>query len=77
MKWNAGLITRNEARVAMGMKAFEGEGGDDLAPVTASAPAMIEEKAMQPADRYDELRGWWEKFGPEDAQGILDAESIK
>jgi HK97 family phage portal protein len=74
MKWNAGLITRNEARVAMGMKAYEGDGGDDLAPV--NAPQVIEEKAMRPADRYDELRGWWEKFGPEDAQGILDAEKV-
>lgn len=77
MKWQAGLVTRNEARVAMGMKAYEGEGGDDLAPV-GNAPAAIDEtKAMQAGDRYDELRNWWEKFGPKDAQGILDAEQVR
>jgi HK97 family phage portal protein len=80
MKFKAGLVTRNEARVAMGMKAYEGEGGDDLAPIAAgdtSVPMMDETKAMRVEDRYDELRDWWRKFGPEDAQGILDAEQVR
>lgn len=72
----AGLVTRNEARAAMGMKPIDG--GDDLVETAQSSLLTSREvtKAMS-GDQYDELREWWKEFGPKDAQGILDAEVIR
>jgi len=68
-KYNSGIITRNEARAALDMAPIDG--GDELKTGEAAA---VEMKQFTQRAQYDELRDWWKRFGPRDAQGILDAE---
>jgi HK97 family phage portal protein len=79
MKWNAGLITRNEARAAMGMDPYVGDAGDELAPSRMAGPAPEAELkqfgyAYDPTQKdADEIRRWWRENVPDEAATLLDA----
>ena len=70
------MTTRNEARSALGLEPLPD--GDKLNELPVQA-APIEQKQLnlgEPA-QYEELRDWWEKFGPREAREILDAEPFE
>ncbi len=76
LKWNSGLTTRNEARGALGLEPLPD--GDKVIELPVQA-APIEQKQLnlsEPA-QYEELRDWWEKFGPREAREILDATELE
>ena len=74
LKYNAGITTLNEARESMGLDPIES--GDNL---KLNAPAPLEVKQFEQSEpaEYEELRDWWEKFGPREAREILDAKPIE
>jgi HK97 family phage portal protein len=76
IKWNAGLTTRNEARSALGLEPLPD--GDTLNELPVPA-VPIEQKQFNPSEpaQYEELRDWWEKFGPKEAREILDATELE
>jgi len=82
MKWKSGLITRNEARAAMGMDPHPGSEGDELAPpqmpgfVKDGAEAELKQfgYAYNPTQKdADEIRRWWRENVPDEATTLLDA----
>ena len=78
MKFTAGLVTRNEARAAMGMQALKEPGGEEflVTPAQAAPSTLTDTKALT-VDQNDELRSWFKRHAPGEAAGMLDAEVEK
>jgi HK97 family phage portal protein len=87
MKWSAGLVTRNEARAAMGMQPIDGEGGDEINTQPMSGASFGQSKALDEVKQFgrpyspvqkdeDEIRAWWKANAPEEARTLLDAEVV-
>jgi HK97 family phage portal protein len=74
LKYNAGITTLNESREAMGLDPIET--GEMLKIPGLGAPEQKQFSPSEPAE-YQELRDWWEKFGPKEAREILDAEPFE
>jgi phage portal protein BeeE len=82
LKWKTGLITRNEARAAMGMDPYPGVEGDELAPpqMPGMFKAGVDAELKQIGIAYDptrndadEIRRWWRENVPDEAATLLDA----
>jgi HK97 family phage portal protein len=76
LKYNAGISTLKEAREAMGLNPIE---TGEMLKVSAPGAAVPEVKQFSPSEpaEYEELRDWWEKFGPKEAREILDAKPME